>query len=132
MLSKTIQLKIIQYFHLFIDIIQPLYLILFFNNKKYDIYFLGFISTIILHWTLLKNECILSYLEKKIMDKNYKYGDRPYEHPYRKIIPDFYMKILDNLKKLTLGVVFLRNLNNIYLFIFTLIILIIKHICEKK
>ena len=31
------------------------------------------------------------------MDKNYKYGDRPYEHPYRKIIPDFYMKILDNL-----------------------------------
>ena len=54
--------------------------IFFRKNKKYDwIYFTAF-CLLIIQWIFMK-ECIISYLEKVIMDNNYKMGDSPYKHP---------------------------------------------------
>ena len=55
-------------------IIFPIILLLFKNNFLNKLYFiLSFI--LIIQWILLEGECYLSYVQKKMVNINYKYGD---------------------------------------------------------
>jgi hypothetical protein len=47
------------------------------SNKRYDGYLIAFALGIILHWLLLRGECILSYLEKHLF---YVMGSAPVRH----------------------------------------------------
>ena len=44
------------------------------KNKKYDYFYLTYIYFLLLHWTFLKGECILSYLYKKMQYNDYILG----------------------------------------------------------
>jgi hypothetical protein len=41
---------------------------------------------LILHWMLFKNECILSYFEKRILDPEYTLGSRQFDNPLYTIV----------------------------------------------
>jgi hypothetical protein len=83
MLESNILLAIIQLVHFFIDAFCMFYVFIF--NPIYDIYYSSFIFSQTIHWGLLKNECIVSYIEKKLMDPNYTLGDKPKWIPHYKI-----------------------------------------------
>lgn len=95
-----------------------------FKTNQYDLYFSIYLFAIVLHWLLLKNECILSYLEKKIIDKNYVLGSKPFEHPYSEIIPFPLLIITRIIKIYNIIVVILRNTKNYFITISLLIVLL--------
>lgn len=64
--------------HVLIHWIPKIIRLLYINNTKYDIYLLLFMLLIKIHWFFLKDECILSYIEKKLVLDNYKLGDDIY------------------------------------------------------
>ena len=71
-------IEILPYFHLFI-IIFNLYPLIFPKNIFWDKIYLIVIIIVVLNWTVLKGECILSYIWKKSKDKNYKMGSKTIE-----------------------------------------------------
>lgn len=120
-------MNILLYFIKFLHLINEFFMmtyIYFFRTNKYDLYFTIYIFLIFLHWILLKNECILSYLEKKLIDKDYILGSKPYDHPFENIFPKYVLYIFIILKILNIIVVLLRNLRNIFIVIMILFILI--------
>ena len=60
-------------FHIFIDVFLMSYIFIF--TPIYDIYYCSFVLLQTIHWGLLKNECIISYTEKKIINSDYQLGD---------------------------------------------------------
>lgn len=67
-LSKTIVIL-----HIIIVLIPTIF-ILFRHNPIYDLYYILYFLIIRGHWYFLNGECILSYIEKKIILPNYKLG----------------------------------------------------------
>lgn len=67
------------------------------KNARYDLLYLCIVGGIILHW-ILSSECIISYLEKKIMDSSYQLGQKPAYHP------SIYLYQESNIIQLLLGV----------------------------
>jgi hypothetical protein len=76
-------LEIIQFFHFLIDIITTTYIFIF--NPYYDIYYSLFLFLQTSHWPLIKDECIISYFEKKIIDPNYEMGSNASYCPHYEI-----------------------------------------------
>lgn len=76
----------VRWVHSVIMLFNLLYIFMF--DKKYDLLYLILFNFIIVHWLFFKNECVLSYIEKKIIDKNYKIGDEIFSHPFTDIIFD--------------------------------------------
>ena len=87
----NILLYVTESIHLCIDLICMFYIFLF--NPIYDIYFCGFILLQTFHWILLKNECSLSYIEKKLINPNYKLGEDPKWIPHYDTFYNSYTKI---------------------------------------
>ena len=83
MTESKLLLATIQLIHFFIVAICMFYIFLF--NPIYDIYYSGFILCQTIHWGLLKNECIVSYIEKKLIHPNYQLGDKPKWIPHYKV-----------------------------------------------
>ena len=83
-------LYVLQIIHLFIDFFCMSYIYIF--NPIYDIYFSGFILLQTIHWAALKNECIVSYLEKKLMDPNYELGSNPKWIPHYDVFYNIFLK----------------------------------------
>jgi hypothetical protein len=110
--TKKKILYVLQIIHLFIDFFCVSYIYIF--NPIYDIYFCGFILLQTLHWAALKNECIVSYIEKKLIDNNYVLGSNPKWIPHYDAFYNDYMKTLKAIFILggLLYVIF-RNDNNI-------------------
>ena len=108
-------LELIQYSHLINDILSGLYIFFFYINKKYDFYYLLYFILIFIHWIGLKNECIISYFEKKLIDPTYKFGSNPCYHPYRDLITKEILYFLDILKIFTFFYILYRNLDNGYI-----------------
>ena len=111
--TKNIVLNIIQLLHFFIDSFCMTYIFIF--NPIYDIYFSLFILLQTIHWGILKNECIVSYIEKKLINPDYKLGDKPKWIPHYKV---YHNKLTLLLKAiLILGalilIIFRNNKNNI-------------------
>lgn len=50
----------------------------------YDVYFVAFAFITVLSWIVFKNECILSYYEKKMENPDYEMGSDPAYNPYHK------------------------------------------------
>lgn len=74
--SKTIELYIIRYIHWIPSICIVLYIFFVRYNITYDLIYLLISFLVVLHWYLIGNgECIFSYYEKNLLDKNYKKGD---------------------------------------------------------
>ena len=111
MSEPNVLLAIVQLIHFFIDAFCMSYIFLF--NPMYDIYYCGFVFLQTIHWGLLKNECIVSYYEKTLINPTYKLGDNPKWIPHYKI---YHNKITILLKAIlilgTLGVVIFRNKKN--------------------
>lgn len=86
--------------HIFIHILPVIITIIYINETKYDIYILLFILLIKIHWFFLKGECLISYIEKKIVLDNYKLGDDLYCIPINYLLNLNYIykkeKIFDN------------------------------------
>jgi len=85
-------LYVLQIIHLFIDFFCMSYIYIF--NPIYDIYFCGFILLQTIHWAVLKNECIVSYLEKKLIDPNYELGSNPKWVPHYDVFYNNFLKII--------------------------------------
>jgi hypothetical protein len=92
MVQNNITLRIIQLVHLLIDLLCMFYLFLF--SALYDIYFCSFILLQTAHWMLLKNECIISYFEKKIINPQYQLGSTPRWIPHYDAFYNSYTKML--------------------------------------
>jgi hypothetical protein len=88
--TKKKILYVLQIIHLFIDFFCVSYIYIF--NPIYDIYFCGFILLQTLHWAVLKNECIVSYIEKKLIDSNYELGSNPKWIPHYDVFYNEFMK----------------------------------------
>jgi len=113
MTESKLLLATIQLFHFFIDAICMFYVFLF--NPIYDIYYTGFILCQTIHWGLLKNECIVSYIEKKLINPNYKLGDKPKWIPHYSVYHNkltILLKAIFILGSLTF-VIFRNRKNNI-------------------
>ena len=123
-------LNIIKTIHIINDIFFSTYIFIF--DKKYDIYFVIYILILVTHWTLLKNECILSYIEKKLINKNYKLGEDPFNHPYHKELPKEIKKIFTILKYINLLYIIYRNIYNKYILILIFIIFIMTIYNQRK
>jgi len=111
-------LYVTQLIHLLVDLFVMTYAIIF--NSIYDIYFICFILSQILHWGLLKNECIISYIEKKIIDPNYELGSQPFWSPHRQL---FFNNYTNSLRILFIigGLIYIIYRNKkIYIKIFTI------------
>jgi hypothetical protein len=65
-------LEIIKFIHFLIDIAISSYVFMF--SPIYDIYYALFVLIQTLHWAALKNECIITYIEKLLIDPNYELG----------------------------------------------------------
>jgi hypothetical protein len=90
----NLRLEIVQFTHFLIDVFTVTYIFLF--NQKYDIYFSIIILLQTLHWGFLNNECLLSYIEKKLIDPNYKIGEKPKWNPYSEL---YYNKFCVKIKE---------------------------------
>ena len=70
-------LKIIGFIHLCGMIIENMYGFVFIKNIIFDkLYIISFIS-IPFSWVIFKNECIISYISKKIENPHYTLGNDP-------------------------------------------------------
>jgi hypothetical protein len=101
-----------------------LFYVFIFKNNKYDIYYTTYYFLIFIHWLLLNNECILSYIEKKIVDENYVLGDNPYKNPLLEKVPLSLLIINHLLKLYNIIVVVFRNKKNYFIIIILTIIFI--------
>ena len=63
-------LSFILYFYVFIR-----------KSRKYDYIYFIIVFIIVLGWILNKQECLISYVEKKILNSEYIYGSEPTYHP---------------------------------------------------
>lgn len=66
--------------HYFTQLIFMFYPLIF--SQRYDLLYISLYMLLVLHWNLFKGECLLSYLEKKELNKNYVLGENIYSHPY--------------------------------------------------
>ena len=132
--------KLCSYLHVFIIAIPYILRIIFYNFNKYDIYLLLFLLFVRLHWFFLKGECILSYIEKKVMLPNYKLGDDIFCSPWMElftqdktfdIFKEYYRNFTENL---FIFFILYCNINskNFNLLLLISIICIILYSCYNK
>ena len=111
MQEPNIVLAITQLIHFFIDAFCMSYIFLF--NPIYDIYYSCFVLLQTIHWGVLKNECIVSYFEKKMINPDYELGDKPKWIPHYKVYHNKFTILLKAILILgTLGIIIFRNRKN--------------------
>lgn len=54
----------------------------FIFDRSWDGIFLGTLLITSVHWLWFKNECIVTYLEKKLLDPSYVLGQNAFHHPF--------------------------------------------------
>jgi hypothetical protein len=57
------------------------------NRDALDAAFIAGGIAIVMHWLVLKNECIISYIEKRLLDNDYRLGECPMVFPFRYVMP---------------------------------------------
>lgn len=81
--GKTVQLFCVRVLHLFLIAVSTTHAIVFPDAPRaLDIAVLALLIATILHWPLMRNECILSFAEKKLMDPGYVMGTDPWREVY--------------------------------------------------
>jgi len=79
-------------FHIFIDVFLMSYIFIF--SRIYDIYYCSFVLLQTIHWGVLKNECIITYTEKKLINSDYHLGDNIKWHPHEEYHFNKYIVLL--------------------------------------
>lgn len=82
-------LFLVRTLHYFTLYVMIFYIIIF--NAQSDWVYLLFLTIIMSHWFVLKNECILSYWESKLVDPKYVMGEDPYRNIFIKLIVGDYI-----------------------------------------
>jgi hypothetical protein len=122
-ITKGLLFNILRILHILNDLFVSLYIFIF-RTTKYDIYYLSYVMLIYVHWFIFNGECLLSYMEKKLLDIKYKMGDDIFYSPYRNNFNKYFLLTIDYLKIFNLCVIFYRNIkDNIILLLLLLIIL---------
>ena len=107
---SSILLEVVKFVHLLIDIAVSTYIFIF--KSVYDIYYASFILLQTIHWALLKNECIFTYIEKRIIDPTYELGSNIKYQPHAET---YHNKITVTLKAIlvlsTLLIIIYRSKN---------------------
>ena len=80
MFIQNLSLVILFILHWFIICISSFYVFIRKSNH-YDIMYFVVMISIIFSWLMNKQECIISYLEKKTLYPEYQYGSDPTHHP---------------------------------------------------
>jgi hypothetical protein len=113
--------------HLANEIFISFYLLFLGWTKKYDLYFMIYLLVIVVHWILLRNECISSYFEKKALDPTYVLGSRPYHHPfYDSFLSPGFILFLNWMKILTVAIILLRNLEDPSIVLMSIIVMLLQ------
>jgi hypothetical protein len=102
-------LTTVQIIHSLHDLINIFYIYYFPKKTKYDIYMLGYILFLKVLRHFLKGECLISYIEKIIINKNYKLGHDITYHPYLKYY-NSYNNFVYYTKSLCMAFIMSRNL----------------------
>jgi hypothetical protein len=103
-------LYLIRFLHYAFLLFGILYVFVF--HFRYDFIYICFMIAVYMHWKLFKNECILSYWEKKLIDKSYKMGANPMAQPFINMFiqPALYQTCFFTLFIITLLFVLVRNI----------------------
>ena len=113
-MTGNLLLDILQFIHVSIDAFFCLYIFLF--NPIYDLYFVLFVLFQTIHWGFLRNECSITYLEKKLIDPDYVLGSNPTYLPHVSV---YYNKQLFNIKSAiilsSLAYIWYRNRKHKYI-----------------
>ena len=105
--KKNVILYLIRWIHYFTFFAGSFYIFIF--TSAYDLWYVVYFVLLALHWKLFKNECILSYWEKKILRPDYKMGETPKEHPFMDMIfPGWVIKLVTNMLFFMFGFIVLR------------------------
>jgi hypothetical protein len=119
---------LITFIHLLIML--PIYFFVFYTkNNKYDYFYLILLYFILLQWTILNNECIVSYVYKKINNNDYVAGSEFINDDLYIIYGEYrnYIHIFDILLIYNIYMVFKRNnIKNNIIFIYIYIYLFYK------
>lgn len=135
--ERHITIFFLHIFHwLITDVIILIYILTI--PVYYDFYLILILIFQAIHWLILKNECIISYIEKKLINVNYNLGDNISLNPFEDFIYNK-NKLVINSKNIILPLIlfiilFYRNKNKkiIYLLLFAFIINIYLNICKNK
>ena len=75
-------LRVVHYFVFFFGMIYAV----IFNQVNLDLLYLAFMMLLFGHWTYLKNECVLGYIENRHYIPDYKMGDYVGNNMYIRLI----------------------------------------------
>jgi hypothetical protein len=78
-LATSPKVTIITFIHYYTTVSSLLYPFIF--SARYDLAFIIVAGLTVLHWLIL-HECVLSYLEKVLLDPSYSMGYDKYRHPF--------------------------------------------------
>lgn len=76
-LQSVVLVYMLKIIHILLGVFLGFYVFLFPTRTTYDVVFLILYFGMVGHWLLLKDECILSYLEAKVLDPSYILGSQP-------------------------------------------------------
>jgi len=109
--TRKIILATVQLIHFFIDCFSMSYVFIF--PAIYDIHFVNWLVIQPVHWGLLNNECLVSYIEKVLINPKYRLGSSVNWSPHHKV---FYIQQFVSLKYIvilcSLVYVIYRNWSN--------------------
>lgn len=104
-------LEFVKFLHTLIDISLCSYI--FIASPVYDIYYAIVLLLQTLHWGALKNECIVTYIEKKLIDPKYELGSKIKWKPHVDTYYNLFTRLLKDLVILgTLITIIIRADNN--------------------
>lgn len=78
--EQTASLFLVRWLHFSANLFVLLYPFVF--NRRYDGLFLCIWLALGASWIIMRNECLLTYVEKKLLNPDYDLGATPSEHPY--------------------------------------------------
>jgi len=80
--------------------------------KKFDIFYVLYITLLIVLKLIFKYECIINYIDKKLLDKNYTLGSDLKNVPYKQYVYKdnlYVILFISSLICLNLALIFMRN-----------------------
>jgi hypothetical protein len=117
---------IILFIHILIVLFNILYVFCI-KNKQYDYIYLTYVYFLILHWTFLNGECLLSYLYKKIQNNDYELGSDCKNDDLHDMFGEYrsYVVIFINIM-LTINIYMVCKRNNIKNYVILMFILLFQ------
>ena len=103
-------------------------------TSKYDLQYSILILLMTFHWFLCCGECIISYIEKKLLNDKYQMGDNANYKPYHNIVTKKIRNIFRIFNIIIFLLIIYRNYknDNFYLILFFLILSFFLYFARMK